>query len=127
MTCASSRPRVDDRLVMQLAHHLTERDRGILRLLSSQRVLTTEQIRDVCFDNVNTAQHRLTKLYGLRLVDRFRPLLAGGSTGPYHYVLDEAGALVVAVERGEDLQRFQWRSSRALALEKASTSLITSA
>lgn len=119
MTSASSRPRVDDRLVMRLAHHLTDRDRRILRLLSSHRVFTTEQIRDICFDSVNTAQHRLTKLYELRLVDRFQPLRAGYRTGPYHYVLDEAGALVLAVERGDDPEKMRWRGARGLALAKS--------
>ena len=119
MTCASPRPRVDDRLVMRLAHHLTDRDRRILRLLSSHRVLTTEQVRDVCFDAVNTAQHRLTKLYQLRLVDRFQPLDAGYRSGPYHYVLDEAGVLVLAVEGGEDPERLRWRGARGLALAKS--------
>jgi DNA-binding CsgD family transcriptional regulator len=119
VTSASSRTRVDDRLVMKLAQHLTDRDRQILRLLSSHRVLTTELICDVCFDNINTAQHRLTKLYGLRLVDRFQPLHAGYRAGPYHYVLDGAGALVLAVERGDDIENTRWRKGRALALAKS--------
>ncbi|MHB8246910.1 MAG: replication-relaxation family protein [Acidimicrobiales bacterium] len=76
----------------------------------------TEQICGVCFDNVNTAQHRLTKLYGLRLVDRFQPLHAGCRTGPYHYLLDEAGAFVLAVERGDDIENARSRSGRALEL-----------
>ncbi len=104
---------------MRLAHHLTDRDRKILRYLGSRRLLTTQQICDICFDNVNTAQHRLTKLYGLRLVDRFQPLRGGYRPGPYHYVLDEAGALVLAAECGDDIDKVHWRTERSLALAKS--------
>lgn len=110
---------MDDRLVLRLARRLTDRDRRILHLLSLHRVLTTEQICDVCFDNINTCQHRLTKLYELRLVDRFQPLRGGCVTGPYHYVLDEAGALVLAAERGDDIDNVRWHREHGLALAKS--------
>jgi hypothetical protein len=40
---SSARPRVDDELVLRVAYRLTERDREILRILSYDRVFTTEQ------------------------------------------------------------------------------------
>jgi hypothetical protein len=87
---------------MTVAHRLTERDRSILTMLYRHRVFTTDQLAEMYFDNTNTAQHRLTTLYRLRLVDRFQPLDDRYASLPYHYVLDQLGAMVVAAERGED-------------------------
>ena len=74
MTASSLRPRAVDGLVMSVAHRLTERDRIILTMLYRHRVFTTDQLAEMYFDNTNTAQHRLTTLYRLRLLDRFQPL-----------------------------------------------------
>ena len=71
------------------------------------------------FDNLNTAQHRLTTLYKLRLVDRFQPLDHRYVSLPYHYVLGELGAMVVAAERGEDPDTSRWRADKALAIGKS--------
>jgi hypothetical protein len=107
---------VNDALVMRVARRLTERDRAVLRLLYDHRVLTTDQLASVFFDSVNTAQHRLTVLHGLRLVDRFRRLRANHASAPHHYVLDTVGAMVVAAERDEDVSAFRWKPERGLAL-----------
>lgn len=45
---------------------------------------------------------RLTVRYELRLLDRFQPLDHRYASPPYHYALDELGAMIVADERGED-------------------------
>jgi len=71
------------------------------------------------FDDLNTAQHRLTTLYKLRLVDRFQPLDHRYASLPYHYVLDQLGAMVVAAERGEDPDTSRWRADKALAIGKS--------
>ena len=84
-----SRPKVGDGLVMAVAHRLTERDRQILTMLYRHRVFTTDQLAEMYFEHTNTAQHRLTTLYKLRLVDRFQPLDHRYASLPYHYVLDE--------------------------------------
>jgi predicted transcriptional regulator len=102
MTASSLRPTASDGLVMAVAHRLTERDRSILTMLYRHRLFTTDQLAEMYFDNLNTAQHRLTTLYKLRLVDRFQPLDHRYASLPYHYVLDQLGAMVVAAERGED-------------------------
>jgi hypothetical protein len=119
MNASSLRPKADDGLVMAAAHRLTERDRSILTMLTRHRVFTTDQLAEMYFDNLNTAQHRLTTLYKLRLVERFQPLDHRYASLPYHYVLDELGAMVVAAERGEDPDKSRWRADKALAIGKS--------
>jgi hypothetical protein len=104
---------------MSVAHRLTERDRQILTMLYRRRVFTTDQLAEMYFDNVNTAQHRLTTLYKLRLVDRFQPLDHRYTSLPYHYVLDQLGAMVIAAERGEDPDKSHWRADKALAIGRS--------
>jgi hypothetical protein len=77
--------------------------------------LTTEQVSDLCFANLTTARHRLSALYGLRVLDRFRPFRPVGSD-PYHYVLDTLGAEVVAADRGIEVPRPGLHHSRVLSL-----------
>lgn len=103
---------------MDVASSLTDRDRQILRLLRWHRVLTTSQIHVMFFRDLNTAQHRMTRLHDLRLVERFRPI-HGGRDGEYHYVLDVVGAYIVAAMATEDLDRdmkMRWRTDQALAI-----------
>ena len=119
MTASSLRPRAADGLVMAVAHRLTERDRSILTMLYRHRVFATDQLAEMYFDNLNTAQHRLTTLYKLRLVDRFQPLDHRYASLPYHYVLDQLGAVVVAAERGEDPDTSRWRADKALVIGKS--------
>ena len=104
---------------MAAAHRLTERDRIILTMLYRHRVFTTDQLAEMYFDNLNTAQHRLTTLYKLRLLDRFQPLDHRHASLPYHYVLNQLGATVVAGERGEDPDTSRWRADKALAIGKS--------
>ena len=87
--------------------------------LYRHRVFTTDQLAEMYFDNLNTAQHRLTTLYKLRLVDRFQPLDHRYASLPYHYVLDQLGAMVVAAKRGEDPDKSRWRADKALAIGKS--------
>jgi predicted transcriptional regulator len=105
-------------MVFDVASSLTERDRQILRLIRWHRVLTTNQVHLMFFSDRNTAQHRMTRLYQLRLVERFRPSHAGRD-GEYHYVLDRLGAYVVAVMAAPDLDKeikVRWRTDQALAI-----------
>jgi len=70
------------------------------------------------FGDCNTAQHRMARLYELRLVERFRPL-HDGRDGEYHYVLDTLGAYVVAVMANRDPDRevkVRWRTDQALSI-----------
>ncbi len=97
-----------------MACSLTGRDREILRLLRRHPVLTTSQVHRCFFTNRNTAQHRLTRLCQLRLVDRFRDRPRSGSQlgeGEY-YVLDRLGAALVRWEHNPhvDLASIRWRT-----------------
>ena len=108
-----ARPAVSPALLAALAGRLTARDRWLLRMLLEHRVLTTTQITDLAYGGPRRAALRLSELYRLRAVDRFRPLAAAGSS-PYHWVLDQAGAEVLAAEDGVPLARLGYRRDRAL-------------
>ena len=109
-----TRPRVSPELLASLSARLTDRDRLICELLWEHRVLTTKQIAEIAFDNVDLAEHRLVSLHRHRVVDRFRPRTETGSA-PFHYVLDEMGASIVAADRGLDITKLGFRRERALA------------
>ncbi|MHB1927828.1 MAG: replication-relaxation family protein [Acidimicrobiales bacterium] len=84
-------------------------------MLFDHQVLTTAQVAQLGFDSDNAARHRLVILHRLRVADRFRPQSATGSA-PFHYVLDEMGAAVVAAARGVEPAELGFRRERALAL-----------
>ena len=115
------RPRTTGRLARgpelaaSLAARLTARDRWLLRMLHEHRVLTTTQITQLAFGTPRAATARLLALYQLRAIDRFRPLAPAGSA-PLHWVLDEAGAAVLAAEDGITVAEFGYRRDRALAI-----------
>ncbi|HEY3843442.1 MAG TPA: replication-relaxation family protein [Acidimicrobiales bacterium] len=94
---------------------MTPRDRLLCQVLFDHKVLTTEQVTDLCFANLTTARHRLTALYDLRVLDRFRPFRPVGSD-PYHYLLDTLGVEIVAADGGIEVPRPGLHHSRALAL-----------
>lgn len=106
-------------MVMAVAHRLTDRDRSILTMLYRHRVFTTDQLAEMFFDNINTAQHRLTTLYRLRLVERFQPVDRRYVSQPYHYVLDQLGAMVAAAEADQDPDKTHWQSEKALAIGRS--------
>ena len=114
---ASRAPRVraSADLLGMLSSRLTERDRWIATLLFDHQVLTTAQVAQLGFDSDNAARHRLVILHRLRVADRFRPQALAGSV-PFHYVLDEMGAAVVAAARGFEPADLGFRRERALAL-----------
>jgi hypothetical protein len=114
-----ARMRVDSALLTSAGKRLTERDRAICEALYEHRVLTGDQLRELYFINGDRARHRLLELHRLRAVDRFRPYRPHGSA-PYHYVLDELGAAVVATERGLETKELDWSRSKALKLASSS-------
>lgn len=85
--------------VLRVQARLTDRDRVLLDWLADHKVLTTFQICHALFGSLDFAQRRLLNLHRLGLVDRFRPLRAGGGSFPWHYVLDQIGAEFVAASR----------------------------
>ena len=102
-------------LLAALAARLTARDRWLLRMLHEHRVLTTTQITWLAFGTGRAATARLLTLYQLRAIDRFRPLTPAGSA-PLHFVLDEAGAYLLAAEDGITPAQLGYRRDRALAI-----------
>jgi hypothetical protein len=102
---------------------LTDRDRVLLGWLYDHGVLTSFQTAHALFPSLDFCQRRLRTLCRLRLVARFRPLRAGGGSYPYHYVIDQLGAEVVAAGRDERpprrdharSERRRWTASRTLA------------
>jgi hypothetical protein len=109
--------RVGSEEILKLASHLTERDRNIAKDCFEYRVLTTSQITRLYFTGLRTASARLDVLYRLRVLDRFRPSVPmGEGTAPYHWILDEAGALIVADHLGRDRSELGWRHSVAASI-----------
>ncbi|GAA5116470.1 replication-relaxation family protein [Haloechinothrix salitolerans] len=84
-------------------------------MLSEHRVLTTTQITQLAFPSRHVAHARLLKLHRWRVVDRFQPLVARGSA-PHHYVLDTAGAAIIADEDGISPHELGYRHDRAMAI-----------
>jgi hypothetical protein len=101
--------RVSGDLIAKLAEHLTDRDRQIALDCYEHHVLTTDQISRLHFSGERTARARLQRLYELRVLDRFRPRPGlGEGSRPHHWVLDEAGALIVADCEGIDRSELRY-------------------
>ncbi len=113
MTSSSSRRQAPGPL--DVFGRLTNRDRFLCRVLWEHRVLTTEQVVDLCFNHLVTAQHRLVALYRLGVLDRFRPLRPTGSES-WRYSLGAMGAALVAAERGIEAPRPSVLRDRVVAL-----------
>jgi Replication-relaxation len=95
--------------VFELARHLTERDREVALYLYRHRVLTTEQLQLLFFSSRRRAQDRLLFLYRNRVLDRFYPAAPFGSGKPEaHWLLDEAGAILVATMHNLERKQLQW-------------------
>lgn len=104
-------------LLSLLATRLTQRDRWLLRMLYEHKVFTTAHIADLGFaGNRDTADHRLLVLKRISVLQRIRPLRPGGGSAPCHWLLDTAGAEVVAAERGLTLKELGWRRDRTNAV-----------
>lgn len=98
-----------------LARHLTPRDRWITRMIHEHRVLTTHQIVELGWVTRRSANIRLLELYRWRVLDRFQPLAVSGLS-PMHYVLDVAGAAVLAHEDGLDPKKIGYQHDRAMGI-----------
>jgi Replication-relaxation len=106
--------------LQRIVLHLTERDRRIALDCYDHRVLTTAQLRRLHFGSLRVTQRRLGELYELRILDRFRrPWQHGDGSSPYHWLLDEAGAHVVAERLELERDALRWRRDTALALARS--------
>ncbi len=114
-------PRPSDRAAVaaehlaELSHRLTARDRWLAHQLLEHRVLTSTQIVQLGFGVPRTANLRLAKLYQWRVLDRFQPF-AGRGSAPMHYVLDLAGAHILAAAWGLTPADLGYRHDRAIAI-----------
>jgi Replication-relaxation len=96
--------------VFELARHLTERDREVALCLYDQQVLTTDQLTLLFFSSKRRAQDRLLFLYRQRVLDRFYPPSVFGAGKPHaHWLLDEAGAHLVAASLDLDRRHLDWQ------------------
>lgn len=108
--------------VLRVQSQLTARDRILLGWLYDHGVFTTPQLAGALFPSLDFCQRRLRTLYQLRLIARFRPQRADGGSYPYHWLIDQLGAEVVAAARDERpprrdharLERRRWTSTRTL-------------
>jgi hypothetical protein len=117
-----SRPAADQLAV--LAGRLSDRDRQLCQLLHDHQVLTTDQLAQLLATPPRTLQQRLTNLTALQLVDRFRPHTSvGAGSAPYHYLLGETGAHVLAADAGTTLEGHGWQREPLLRLAHANGTL----
>jgi hypothetical protein len=96
--------------VFELARHLTERDREVALCLYNQQILTTDQLALLFFSSRRRAQDRLLFLHRQRVLDRFYPISQFGTGKPQaHWLLDEAGAHLVAATLDLDRNQLAWQ------------------
>lgn len=98
-----------------IAAHLTARDRWLARMLAEYRTLTSTQIIQVAFPSRRAANLRLQRLYHWRVLDRFQPYIGRGRA-PMFYVLDTAGAHLLAHEDGIDPRELKFRPERSIGI-----------
>lgn len=94
------------------AFRTTARDRWILAMLHEHQILTTEQITTLAFGTPRTARARLAKLTSLALIERTRSNPAAPGASSYLYTLGQAGALLLAAERDQDLKALRYDRAR---------------
>src|SRR5207249_3901895 len=71
--------------ILPVQSRLTSRDRIIIDWLDRHGVLTTAQITAAFFTSPITASHRLAKLRGIGVIDRFHRPFPTGGFGPWHW------------------------------------------
>ena len=81
-------------------------------------MLTTQQAFELLFPSYHRARKRLLLLYDRGVLGRFRPPQRPGSQ-PFHYVLDERGAKLVAGYLGVELKELKFRTDRVLRLSRS--------
>ncbi|MFI0937423.1 replication-relaxation family protein [Streptomyces sp. NPDC021020] len=101
--------------IARLASRLTARDRWVARMLHEHKILTSAQLSAMAWPSPRSANMRLRELFIWRVVDRFQPYAPSGSA-PMHYVLDTAGAAILAHEDGLDPRDLGYRHERAIGI-----------
>ena len=101
--------------IQKVSSSVTERDQLICLDLHEHRVLTTEQLYELHFSSIQRARARLSRLYELGVIWRTRPRTHVGSL-PWHYILDDMGAMIVAEYLGIDQREVGYRSDQKRTL-----------
>lgn len=109
---------VKRRTLFSILGQITDRDMQLLLQLYEHKVLTTHQVYELHFSSHHRAVRRLSHLYDRGMLDRFRPPRRPGSY-PYHYVLDDHGARLVAGYLGTELKALKFRKDRLLRLSRS--------
>jgi Replication-relaxation len=122
-TVKEGRPRkVSDAQIAAAASRLTQRDRQIALDCYEHQVLTTAQLNRLHFTSNRATLYRLDALYSMRVLDRVRPYWQRGEgSTPYHWLLDETGAHIVAAEHGIERRELRWRHTTALGIATSAT------
>jgi hypothetical protein len=102
------RSRITPSDVFASANWITKRDRQICLDLYKHHVLTVHQLARLHFPQPRKARNRLLQLYERGVLNRFQPRRRSGSA-PFHYVLGELGAHIVAGYYDLDLRRIKGR------------------
>jgi Replication-relaxation len=114
--------RVSADRVFELARHLTWRDREIAKCLYDHQALATGQLELLFFSSRRRCQDRLLFLYRERVIDRFYPHGPFGLGKPQaHWLLGEAGAILVASSLGVEPARHHRHCTAATRRARART------
>ncbi|MEV4471234.1 replication-relaxation family protein [Nonomuraea sp. NPDC049504] len=118
----AAQPRLDHTALMTLAARLTERDYQILDHLHRHRVLTTHQLQRMFFTIAQATRARMTILFQLNAVTRFRPWAGyGAGSAPIHWALGKAGAAALAARYGITLKELGYNPDIPVAVSSRLT------
>src|SRR5918995_377651 len=101
--------------IQKVSLSITERDQLICLDLHEHRVLTTDQLQELHFSSIQRTRARLSQLNEMGVIWRNRPRTHLGSL-PWHYILDEIGAMIVAEYLGVDQREVGYRNDRKRTL-----------
>ncbi|MCF6476192.1 hypothetical protein FAF44_48810 [Nonomuraea sp. MG754425] len=118
----AAQPRLDHTALTALAARLTERDYQILDHLHRHRVLTTHQLQRMFFTIAQATRARMTILFQLNAVTRFRPWAGyGAGSAPIHWALGKAGAAALAARHGTTVKELGYNPDIPIAVSSRLT------
>ncbi|MET9244913.1 replication-relaxation family protein [Nonomuraea sp. NPDC003709] len=113
----AAQPRLDRAALTALAARLTERDYQILDYLHRHRVLTTHQLQRIFFGIPQATRKRMTTLFHLNAITRFRPWAGyGAGSAPIHWALGKAGAAALAAHHGMSIKELGYDPDVTIAV-----------
>jgi hypothetical protein len=104
--------------IHQILGMITDRDTEICLDLYEHKALTTHQLFELHFPSYHRARKRLLELHRRAVINRIRPPKRPGSN-PFHYVLDDLGALLVAGYLGVELKALKFKRDRVARLARS--------